>query len=113
MREDVEMKGKILLIAALAVFSVTAFSGCGFVADGPFGWVYTDFKTPIAVGNAASGEKAGEACVHSYFGMITVGDASIEAAMERSGISDIHTVNRDNFSIFGTYTRQCTLVTGV
>jgi hypothetical protein len=104
---------RLALLSVLAVFSLVAFTGCGFVADGPFGWVYTDSKTPITVGTAKVGEKVGKACVHSYFGMITVGDASIDAAKKEAGIKEIYTVDQDNLSIFGTYTRQCTVVSGI
>lgn len=103
---------KLVLVTILAAFSLVAFTGCGFVADGPFGWVYTDSTTPVAIGPSASGEKVGQACVHSYFGMISVGDASVEAAKKSADITSIQTVDQDNLSVFGTYTRQCTVVTG-
>jgi hypothetical protein len=89
-----------------------ALSGCGFIADGPFGYMYTETETPIALGNAESSEKSGEACVKSFFGMIAVGDASIETAKKNGGISDIYTVNRSNFSVLGMYSKQCTIVRG-
>lgn len=101
---------KILLV--MSVMGLFAVSGCGFVADGPFGWAYTDSKTPVAVGPAKTGSKEGRACITSFFGAITVGDASIDAAMKAAGIKEINTINKKNLSIFGTYTRQCTVVTG-
>jgi len=107
------MSKKIILLSALAAFSLVAFTGCGFVADGPFGWVYTDTKTPVTISTAKSGEKVGRACVRSYFGAFTIGDASIESAMKEAGIKEVHTVNKENFSVFGTYTKQCTLVSGI
>jgi predicted small lipoprotein YifL len=99
----------IILAVLLTLFSVT---GCGFVADGPFGWAYTDSKMPVAIGPAKTGTKEGKACINSFFGAITVGDASIEAAMKAAGIKEIYTINKTNLNIFGTYTRQCTVVTG-
>lgn len=104
---------RLLLVTILAAFSLVAFTGCGFVADGPFGWVYTDSTTPVATGTASSADKVGKACIHSYFGMITVGDASVEAAKKRAAITEIHSVNKENLSVVGTYTRQCTVVSGV
>ena len=103
------MRRIVFILALLAILSVT---GCGFVADGPFGWAYTDTKMPVAVGTAKTGTKEGKACIHSVFGAITVGDASIETAMKAAGIKEIYTVNKTSLSIFGTYTRQCTIVTG-
>lgn len=101
-------------LSVSVVFLAAAFllSSCGFVADGPFGWVYTDSKVPVAMGPSATGSKLGRACIHSFFGAIAVGDASIETAMKEANITSIHTINKDNLSIFGTYTRQCTLITG-
>ncbi len=101
---------KIFLLCG--VLSLMALSGCGFVADGPFGWVYTDSKTPVAVGTSKTGSKEGKACVTSFFGALSVGDASIEAAMKSAGIKEINTINKKNLSVFGTYTKQCTIVTG-
>ncbi len=106
------MRVNIILIIILVVLTLVAVTGCGFVADGPFGWVYTEHTLPIAVGTAKSGPKVGKACIHSFFGGISIGDASIEEAMKDGGINEIFTVNKENLSIFGTYTRQCTVVRG-
>ncbi len=103
---------KRIIIILLIFISTTALSGCGFVADGPFGWVYTDHTTPIAIGPAGSGSKVGKACIHSFFGAISIGDASIEEAMKDGNVNEIFSVNKANLSIFGTYTRQCTIVRG-
>lgn len=104
---------RIIFILALSLSSLFLLSGCGFIADGPFGWFYTHSKTAVSTGTAASGEKEGKACIYSYFGMITVGDASVSAAKRRAGIAEIHTVDRENLSVMGSYTRQCTVVTGI
>ena len=66
----------------------------------------------MALGSAESGEKSGEACVKSFFGMIAVGDASIEAAKKNGGIADVYTVNKSNFSVLGMFSKQCTIVRG-
>jgi outer membrane protein OmpA-like peptidoglycan-associated protein len=100
------------LFAVLAAFALWAVTGCGFVADGPFGWAYTNSKTPVTVGPAKSGSKKGRACIHSYFGLFAIGDANIETAMKLGGITEVYTIDKENLSVFGTYTRQCTVVTG-
>ncbi|MCI4625163.1 MAG: TRL-like family protein [Candidatus Magnetoovum sp. WYHC-5] len=105
------MLKKVFLIIILSVM-VSVVSSCGFVADGPFGWIYTDYKSPVGMGTAKSGSKEGRTCIHSFLGAISVGDASIESAMKAAGIQEIYTINKENLSIFGTYTRQCTLVAG-
>ena len=107
------MKRKsIFLFAVLGAFTLWAMTGCGFIADGPFGWAYTNSKTPVTVGPAKSGSKKGKACIHSYFGLFTIGDANIETAMKMGGITEVYTIDKENLSVFGTYTRQCTVVTG-
>jgi TRL-like protein family len=105
------MKRWVLVIFAF-LFLVTA-SGCGFVAEGPFGWAYTNSKSPVAVGTAKTVYKTGRACIHSLFGMVTIGDASIETAMRSSGLKQVYTIDTENLSFFGTYTRVCTIVGGV
>ena len=106
------MRTRRLIVVVVAVLSMAALSGCGFVADGPFGWVYTDTTTSTTIGTAETGEKTGSACITSYLGAVSIGDASIEAAMEAGGIKEVRTVNKENFSVFGTYTKQCTIVSG-
>ncbi|MBF0557099.1 MAG: hypothetical protein HQK96_21505 [Nitrospirae bacterium] len=104
----VRMVTLIAIIAMMLLF----LAGCGFVADGPVGWVYTDTTMPVSMGTAQSGTKAGRGCIHSFFGAISIGNGSIETAMKDGGIKNVYTVNKENLSIFGTYTRQCTLVSG-
>ncbi len=106
------MRGKSILITIIAFSTLTAITGCGFVADGPFGWVYTDHTVPIAIGTAETGSKIGKACIRSYLGMISVGNGSIEEAMTNGGINEIFIINKENLSILGTYTSQCTVVRG-
>ncbi len=101
-------------VVAGAVFALLAvgITGCGFVADGPFGWGYTSSKTAVSTGTAKTSAKKGTACVTSYLGFITFGDGSIGAAMKNGGIKEIATVDKANYSIFGTYAKQCTIVAG-
>jgi len=105
------MKRTVVAIAVLAVLAVGT-TGCGFVADGPFGWGYTASKTAVSTGTAKTGSKKGTACVTAFFGFTSIGDASIGAAMKNGSIKEIFTVDKDNVSYFGTYTKQCTMVTG-
>ena len=68
---------RIVTVVLLLIVSVAA-TGCGFVADGPFGYLYTETTTSVAVGPADSGEKIGTACVTSFFGMIAIGNLAGE-----------------------------------
>ncbi|MBF0515511.1 MAG: hypothetical protein HQK97_00130 [Nitrospirae bacterium] len=96
----------MLLVVALSM------AGCGYVSDGPFGWAMTNHRTPVAKGRAASGFKEGQACIYSFFGLVSIGDAGIEAAMRDGGIKDVFTVDSYSQNFFGTYTRQCTVAVG-
>ena len=100
------------MFAVFALILIAVVSGCGFVAEGPFGWAYTNDKIPVAVGTAPSVSKVGKSCIQSFFGMTSIGDASIEAAMRSAGITKIFAVDMENLSVFGTYTRACTVVSG-
>ncbi len=106
------MKWKSVVFITLTVFTLVIITGCGFVADGPFGWVYTNNTVPITVGTSKTGSKSGKSCVYSFFGGLSIGNASIDKAMEDGEITEIYTVNKENYSIIGTYTKQCTVVKG-
>ncbi|MBF0554364.1 MAG: hypothetical protein HQK96_07345 [Nitrospirae bacterium] len=100
------------VISALIVAVGFSAAGCGFVSDGPFGWGMTNHRTPVAKGRASSGFREGQACLYSFFGAVTIGDASIEAAMRDGGLKDVFTIDSYSQSFFGTYTRQCTVIVG-
>lgn len=106
------MKRSSSLMMTIALILGLTLSGCGFVADGPFGWLYTETTTSVAVGTAKTGSKNGQACSKSYMGLIATGDASIRQAMENGGVKEIYTVDKLNFSFFGVYSKQCTIVKG-
>lgn len=101
-----------ILVIFTGLLLLFTLAGCGFIADGPFGWFYTDHKTTVAIGPAKDATREGLACIHSFFGMVSVGDAGIETAMRNAGIRSVQTVDRKSLSLFGTYSRQCTVVSG-
>ncbi|MBF0458030.1 MAG: hypothetical protein HQK99_09065 [Nitrospirae bacterium] len=100
------------VISILIVAVGFSLAGCGYVSDGPFAWGMANHWTPVAKGTASSGIKEGQACIYSFFGMVAIGDAGIEAALRNGGIKDIFTIDSYNQSFFGTYSRQCTVVIG-
>ncbi len=106
------MREKGILITILAVFTLVLITGCGFVADGPFGWVYTNNTVPVTIGTSKSASKVGKSCIYSFFGGLSIGNASIDKAMKNGDIKDIFTVNKENLNILGSYTQQCTVVRG-
>ncbi len=107
------MMKKHIFIILFSVFTLAVLAGCGFVSDGPFGWVYTDHTVPVALGEAESGSKEGRACIYSILGMLSFGDGSIDAAMRDGKIERPYTINKESLSILGSYSQQCTVVRGV
>jgi len=65
-------------------------------------------NTPTDLGN-----KTGSSCVKSYLGLVSFGNASVQAAAASKGIRTIKAVDYQRFSIMaGAYTRLCTIVHG-
>jgi hypothetical protein len=111
-KQIVRVATRVAALIAIVAMMLMFLAGCGFVADGPFGWVYTDTTMPVSMGSAQSASKVGMSCIHSFLGAVSIGNASIESAMKNAGIKSVYTVNKESLSVFGTYTRQCTLVAG-
>ena len=102
--------GKLVVGAAMAF----AFSGCAMVTGGngsAMGTLYSGYKMGGAVGQG-TGTKTGQACVSSILGLIATGDASISAAKEAGGITQIAHVDHENFDVLGIYAKTCTIVVG-
>ena len=77
------------------------------------GLLYSSTKgnvtTTLARGAVA---KTGEACTVNYVGLVSVGDASIEAARKNAGIKKIAYIDSSYTNILGLYQKYCTLVRG-
>ncbi len=87
-------------------------AGCSyFVSPMVGGVVRTDAKFPVTA-TTAQGSKKGYACARNYLGLIASGDASIEAAKENGGITNVATVDSEISSFLFFYGKYCTVVTG-
>jgi hypothetical protein len=74
--------------AAMFVAGAAAvlLQGCAVVASPTGnGLIYTGVKGPVAVGPSPRASKSGEACATNILGLITTGDASIDAAKQNGG----------------------------
>ncbi len=88
------------LFLFFVIFCSLAMFGCGFLG-GPEGLpmrgaLHTNIKAPYMLPSSYSGEeysKVGTAKVSTIFGLIVVGDASIEAACKNGNITKIHHVD--------------------
>ena len=99
----------IALVAALA--SATLLSSCGGLGTRPMGVVYAKVADPVAATNS-SGARTGTATATSYFGVVALGDSSIEAAKANGGISTVSSVDVQRENILGIITKYTTVVKG-
>lgn len=102
---------KVVLAAALSV-SVT---GCAMATGGNggvMGTIYTAYKMGGNIGSGGAGSKTGQACATSILGVVALGDATVAAAKQAGGITNVSHVDHDNFGVLGVYAKTCTVVVG-
>lgn len=103
----------MLLVKLLAMsLLVIATSGCAIVASPSIGFLYTNVQGPVATGKGTGSSKTGEACANNILGLISVGDASIDAAKKSGNINEVATVDHSSKMVLGLYGRYCTVVKG-
>ena len=96
----------VAAIAGLAVF----ITGCA--SPYPQGIIYTDVSLPaIATSNAQSPKMGVSECT-SILALVSMGDASINAAAKNGGITKIHSVDWEAKNIMGIYGTYRTVVRG-
>lgn len=94
-------------IAAAAAFAALLSS-----ASGCYGMVYRKHTSPGLLGNGTN-ELATRACVRSYLGLVTVGDATVERAIAQSDLIALHSSEREHTIVLGfVYRRYCLILTG-
>ena len=76
------------------------------------GCLVTNVNAPITATSNANVSKTGAASCSSILGVIALGDASQQAAMKNGGITKIHHVDFNSFSILGIYAKFTTTVYG-
>ncbi len=97
------MKKSMILVYAAALMLL---AGCA--SPIPMGTLYTDVKLPVsATANVdTSNLKVGRSMCKSYVGLVTVGDASIEAAKKNGGIKKVVAVDwkaKSTLGVVGEY----------
>lgn len=102
---------KLHHIAAL-ILAATTLGGCAVVASPTTGLLYTKVQGPVVVGNSTNTTKTGQACASNILGLISTGDASIDAAKKAGGIKEVASVDHDSTSILSLYATYCTVVKG-
>lgn len=76
------------------------------------GGIYSDVASGVAATSNTSGNRVGEACANSWFWLVAMGDASIEAARRNGGITMISSVDQEDKNILFVYQQHCTTVRG-
>jgi hypothetical protein len=85
--------------------------GCAATPHMPGAIVLT--KGHVTTDHAKGGvKKTGKSCTKNFLGIVSVGDASIEAARKNGKIKKISFIDNSYKNILGIYQEYCTLVRG-
>lgn len=98
----------MLIVATLAI----ALSSCSFATAPVLGGIYTDVKAPLTATANPVASKVGSAEATSVLGLVATGDASIQAAAQKAGITRISHVDYQSYSILGIFARYTVYVYG-
>lgn len=80
----------------------------------PSGLIYSNVEAPVspAVMGRPVGEKRGASSAVSYFGLVAVGDASVEAAAREGGITQPRHIDYEFVNVLLIYQKFTTVVYG-
>ncbi len=105
------MSKKAFVCVFCALGAALLAGGCAS-ADKPLGVIFTDSSfNEQATGAELSQLKLGISVAESYFGLVGIGDCSIDTAAKNAGITEIKYVDKACYTIFG-YTKITTKVYG-
>jgi hypothetical protein len=98
------MRGIVLVLVLSAAVMV---SGCAI-------GILTNVTEPseVCATQALTSAKVGTSNYISVAGVVAIGDAGIEAACRNGGITKIHHLDINTFSVLGVFTRRTTYVYG-
>lgn len=96
------MKKALLFSALLAV--MFTLSGCMAYSTAPLtGFIYTDLQAPLMATSNPVATKVGTAEASSILGLVATGNASIQEAAQKAGITRISHVDYETTNILGIY----------
>ena len=103
---------KVIKFSAIAacVFAMSSCSVCSTRVG--MASLYTNVSTGEAVTSNELGNKVGESSATNLFGLLATGDASIQKAATKAGISEISHVDSKTTNFLGLFTKFTTLVYG-
>lgn len=87
-------------------------TGCATASAPTAGALFTDVQGPVNSNPGSATSKEGQSCANNILGLVATGDASIEAAKEAGGISEVTTVDHNTTTILGLYAQFCTVAYG-
>lgn len=98
----------VLLAAALAA------AGCVTtgVNSGTGAALVMAFKEPVQATEATDAGSTGKACSTNWFGLVSAGDSSIDAAKKDGDITLVSSVDRQYVNVLFLWGRSCTIVQG-
>jgi hypothetical protein len=98
---------------ALALGLVASAAGCAWApTPAGTGSIFTQVKYPVEATGANTASKTGKAQATNILGWVVTGDASIEAAAKAGGITKIHSIDADVFSVLGIFATYTVTVKG-
>jgi hypothetical protein len=108
--KEVTMKKFLGVVATILVASLAA--GCVTTTYPLYGTTYAGVKGSLYAKTLGESKKQGKACAHSVLGIAAFGDATIKEAAKQANISEVDSVDFEQFNILGVYGRYCTIVNG-
>lgn len=76
----------------------------------PKGALYTNTRGPFLATSNGAAVKSGSASVVSFVGLFTYGDASINRACEKGGITRIHHADYEDYTVFFGFYQKYTII---
>ena len=90
--------------------TASRMTSCGTI--GLVGAVYTGYTEPAAVTSNELGTKVGQASAISVLGVVAAGDAGINEAAKKAGITKVSHVDKKIVSVLGLFTKVTYTVYG-
>ena len=100
----------ICILIILAISVVFVGTGCVQSPTGP-GLIYMNVKGPLGAAGGTATPRTGKSCAKVFALLFAWGDASIESAKRKVGITQVTTVDHESFNFIG-FGSFCTVVLG-
>lgn len=91
-------------ILCLSMSSCSIATGMFSGTTGMAGSIYTGYTEPLTVTSNSCGQKVGSAKCISVLGILAMGDAGVQEAARKAGITKISHVDKKVLSVLGLFT---------